>query len=155
MANATTEQRLMDGTHKAVVKLTGTTDGASGQIGGVVIDVSTLAQAKNANNILMTSNADPKSIYRVYVKKILADIYGGYVTLSWQDNTANNTMVTLGPGYREFDFEFIGGLITNPSSNSTGDIILNTTGFGANGAYTIVLELKKDGNDYVTGFPGA
>lgn len=155
MANATTEQRIIDGTHKAVVKLTGTTDGASGQIGGVVIDVSTLAYAKNANSALMTSNTDPKSLYRVYVKKILADVVGGMVTLSWQGNAANNTMVTLGPGYREFDFEFIGGLMSNPSSNSTGDIILNTSAFGANNAYTIVLELKKDGNDYVTGFPGA
>ncbi len=155
MANATTEQRLIDATHKAVIKLTGTTDGASGQIGGVVIDVSTLAYAKNANSELMTSNTDPKSLYRVYVKKIMADIVSGFVTLSWQGNAANNTMITLGPGFKEVDFEFMGGLISNPSSNSTGDIILNTSAFGANNAYSIILELKKDGNDYVTGYPNA
>ena len=154
MANVTTEQRLIDGTHKAVIKLTGVADG-TGQFGGVVIDVSTLAQAKNANNLLMTANSDPKSLYRVYVKKIIADVVGGYITLLWQGNAANSTMVTLGPGFKELDFEFMGGLISNPSSNSTGDIILTSNAVGANNAYTLILELKKDGNDYLTGYPSA
>lgn len=155
MPNVFTEHRLIDATDRTLIKITGTIDGASGQANGVVVDVSTLANAANAQSFIMVANTNPKISYRTSVRKIMADVTGGYVTLAWQQNTSNNTMITLGAGYKEIDFEGTGGLFTNPDANTlntTGDIVISTLGMVANSAYTIILDLKKDGRDYVTGW---
>lgn len=158
MANVTTEQRLIDMQTRTIIKLTGTIDGASGQITpNVAVDVSTLAYASNANGMVMVSNTHPKQSYRTTIKKIIADVTGGYVILAYQQNSANNTIWTLGPGFREIDLDRISiGPLTNPESNTqltSGDIVLSTQGFGANGAYTILMEIKKDARDYISGYP--
>jgi len=152
MANVLTEHRLIDGTNRTLIKLTGVLDNTGQVTANVVVDVSTLAYAANANGLLMVSNTHPRNSYGVTIKKILADVTGGYVTLAWHNSGGNNTIMTLGPGYKEIDFEWIGGVFANPEANTlltSGDIILNTLAMGANNAYTIILDLKKNGGDYI------
>jgi hypothetical protein len=153
MANITTEHRMIDGTGRAQIKITGTLDGVSGQINQTVIDVSTLAFASNANGKIMVSNTHPKQSYGVTLKRILADISGtGYVTLAYQNTVANTPIIMMSPGYKEVDFDFLGGALSNPetvAANTNGDIVLSTLGMGANSAFTILLDMKKSPADYL------
>lgn len=163
MANITTEQRLIDSTNRCLIKLTGIMDGSGQVTPNVAIDVSTLAYAANANGLVMVSNTHPKGSYDVSIRKIWADVSmsagNAYVKLDWQGAVSNSTIITLGDGYKEINFEGTGGLIGNPLSantaNTTGDIVLSTIGGVANCAYTIILDLKKNQRDFINAFPGA
>lgn len=163
MANIFTEQRLVDTQDKAVIKLTGRFDGNT-QDNNVRVDVSTLAYALNANGYIMTSNTDPKALYRTFVTSIMYDvnIANGYLAIQWQgsegDNTANTDMYVLHSGQHSLlvDDTRYASVIDNPTAiadpaNTNGDIIFTTVGADANDSYSVILVLKKDARDYDKG----
>lgn len=153
MANIITQHKMIDGTGRAQIKLTGIMDG-TGQVNQVAIDVSNLAYAANANGLPMVANTHPKGTYNVTIKRILADVAGaGYVSLLYHNTVANTPIITLGPGYKEVDFDFLGGALSNPeavAANTNGDIIVSTMGMAANSAFTIMIDVKKSPTDYLS-----
>jgi hypothetical protein len=45
----------------------------------------------------------------------------------------------------------MGGALTNVEANTVGDVLISTLGLVANDAFTLIIELRKDGNDYDQG----
>jgi hypothetical protein len=154
MANLIRQQRLVDTNKRALVKTTIVNEGGFVQEANVVIlDVSTLAYAKNANGMIMASNTHPKGLYRVRVKRVFG--HGkcdGVVKLQWQ-GAANAEFLTIGNGHFDFDFDSMGdgAVMSNPEASSNGDILMSTTGFGANNGVTIFIDVRKDSEDYDAG----
>lgn len=150
MANVITEQRLIDTNKRALIKYVIVSDGTQ-ESNTRLVDASTLAYALNTNNQIMTSNTDPKSVYRTSIKKIKAySKTAGVIRLKWQGN-ANSDIIAFGTASVDFNFENDGAVITNPEANATGDILVSTLGMANGDAVTIFLDLKKNSEDYDAG----
>lgn len=149
MANAYTEDRIIDSNKRALIKITGTLD--SDMSGLVVVDASTLAQAMNANNLLMVANTHPKAQYRTNVIRLWGDVkVDGYLTLQYDGDS--NIIQTLGSGSFNMDLDgALAGTVTNDVANTTGDVTLTGVGIGANNAYTIYIDMRKDPRDFNQG----
>jgi len=136
MADVTTSQILKDHAKAYAIKLTNISDG-TGETDVIKIDASALV----ANTGL--------SAERLTITKLFWSVASGTsatmsprITLKWA-GSSNTTIVTLtGSGYWDLS---TGGQcpLTNNASSPTGDILLSTTGFTANAAYTVVLEGRK------------
>lgn len=136
MADVVTSQILKDHAKGYAVKLTNISDG-TGETDVIKVDASTLA----ANNGAGTE--------RLTITKLFWSVASGTsstmsprVTLKWA-GSSNTTIVTLtGSGYWDLT---TGGQcpLTNNASSPTGDILLSTTGFTANAAYTVIIEGRK------------
>jgi hypothetical protein len=150
MANTIKEQRIIDSNKRALIKYVILSDGTQ-ESNTVLVDASTLAFALNTNGFIMSSNTDPKPNYRNAIKRIWSSGKNtGTIRLKWQGD-ANSEIVILGTGTSDIGFEYVGGLITNPEANATGDILISTLGMANGDAMTIMLELKKDSLDYDAG----
>lgn len=157
MATTVKEQRIVDSNKRSLIKYTILSDGNALANNGIV-DVSTLANALNTNGYIMSANADPKSSYRVSIKRIFGSVANaatGLVTLKWAGpDTSFEEIIGLGAG--NFDIHFgdagDGAVIPNPiaRANANGDICVSST-LAAGGLATIFLELRKDGADYDQG----
>jgi hypothetical protein len=151
------EQRIVDSNKRSLIKYTINSDGVASANNGLV-DVSTLAYALNTNGYIMSANADPKSSYRVAVKRVFGSVANtttGLVTLKWQGPDATFLEIMgLAPG--NFDISFgdagDGAVIPNPiaRANANGDICFSST-LPAGAFATIFLELRKEGEDYDQG----
>jgi hypothetical protein len=158
MANAFTQQKLIDSTDRCLIICTGTIDTAGETLD--TIDVSGLAYSLNANGKIMSGNTHTKSTYRVTIRNIdySVGIPAGYVYLQWVGNnvssTTNTTIMPLA-GTGDIDFsQMRGGVIGNPfyDANTSGDIQIRTKGAtAANCCYTLIIDLKKDARDYDAG----
>lgn len=136
MADVVTSQILKDHAKGYAVKLTNISDG-TGETDVIKVDASTLA----ANNGAGTE--------RLTITKLFWSVASGTsstmsprVTLKWA-GSSNTTIVTLtGSGYWDLS---TGGQcpLTNNAPSPTGDILLSTTGFTANAAYTVIIEGRK------------
>jgi hypothetical protein len=159
MANYFTEHRLVDTNHRTVIKLCGVFDAATAVANVLAIDVSTLRFSLNTNGYVMTGNTDARTNYRTSVISIKAmhNIANGFISLAYLGTGAvsNSEIATLPAGYTFFDLTDAakGAAIYNPIpvANTTGDIVMTIKGAQGNSAYTILVELKKDGNDYDQG----
>lgn len=153
MANLIRQQRLVDSTKRNLTKVVLVSDG-SNEANTTLIDVSSLAFSLNANGIIMTSNTDPKATYRTTVKRIFGNLKSanGSIRLQWHGD-ANSEIVAFGSGYVDYSFELMvdGGSINNPEANSSGDILITTTGMAADDVATIFIDLRKDNRDYDAG----
>lgn len=158
MANANNIQRLIDNQNIAIIKLSGSFDGAGGQETGIIkVDASNLNFALNTTGGLKSAggvgtNALPR--YRTSVRALDWSIVGGgQVTLGWDNtvaaNQANAIIAICGGNWK---WERERWLVENPHFNtSNGNIYLTTLGFGANSSYSITFELKKYGQHYDQG----
>lgn len=136
MADVVTSQILKDHASAYAVKLTNISDG-TGETDVIKVDASTL-----------TANTGVGA-ERLTITKLFWSVASGTsstmsprVTLKWA-GSSNTTIVTLtGSGYWDLT---TGGQcpLTNNASSPTGDILLSTTGFTANAAYTVIVEGKK------------
>jgi hypothetical protein len=161
MAYTYTIQKLVDNPRRAVIKLTGTFD-SSGlqQVNDLAVDVSSLNFAANSNGKLMLANTHPLSRYDVSINRIVGQIGlpSGYVQLNWHNASGNNIIATLGLGAVDMSLATLGDGSTIPNSNTTtssGDIYISTVGATTNSAYTLILDLKKEGSHYIQAFPAA
>ena len=137
MADTVTSQTLRDTASHWAIKLTNASDG-TGETD--VVKVS-------ANNLVASSGGGTQ---RLTINKIFWSVASGTsatmsprVTLKWKGASSNTDIVTLtGSGYWDLTTSGQCPLVNN-ATNPNGDILLSTTGFTANAAYTVILEGKK------------
>jgi hypothetical protein len=137
MADTVTSQTLKDSATQWAVKLTNVSDG-TGETN--VVKVS-------ANSLIAS---DGGSTQRLSINKIAWSVASGTsatisprVTLLWR-GTSNTTIVTLtGSGFWDLTTAGNCPLTNNAGAGANGDILLSTSGFTSNAAYTLILEGKK------------
>lgn len=153
MANLIREQRLIDSNKRTLAKYVLISDGTQNS-NTVLLDVSTLNFAMNANNQIMVGGVHPKSTYRTTIKRLFGSVSSnsGIIRIKWHGD-ANSEIITAGDGSFDYDFQSMGdgAVITNPEANSFGDILISTTGLAANEVATIFIDVRKDGRDYDSG----
>ena len=158
MANLIREHRIIDNNRRALIKYVCISDGTQFS-NTVLVDVSTLAFALNANGQIMQSNTHPRSTYRTTISKIKGDTSvgpnaTGYVKLQWHGATNSEIIVASSSSF-EYSGETWGSnggwTLPNPEANSSGDVLISTVGMKANDNITLILELRKDGQDYDQG----
>jgi hypothetical protein len=160
MANSFTYQVIKDTTEHAVIKLTASFDGASGQESNVSrIAANSLYGALNANGTpdLLSNGGSALPYYGLALNRLWYDCSaGGDVTLNWTcgSDTANQRTLMALNGNGEFDGMGNWTTIPNnayPNSNCKGDIGVTTRGMVANDSYTMVIELRKNNSHYQRG----
>ena len=136
MADTVTSQTLKDHARGYAIKLTNVSDG-TGESGVTKVDASALVAA----------NGDGTE--RLNITKLFWSVASGTsstmsprITLLW-GNTTPVTIATLtGTGFWDLTNAGQAPLINNASAPN-GDILLTTTGFTANAAYTLIIEGHK------------
>ena len=124
-----------------------------GDANTTLVDVSNLAFAINATG--QVSNLNPKALNRIAIKRIWGQgqiASNKIVTLQW-GGVANSSIVTFGNGWFDYNFDSgsTQGTIEIPDpANSSGDIVFTSTA-GAGDAFTLFIDLKKDGRDFDQG----
>jgi hypothetical protein len=120
----------------------------------LLINVSTLTFALNANGYIMQSGVHPKTKYNTTIKRINGQVAAANakIKLQWQ-GAANSEIVTFGAGSFDYDFQSMGdgATIPNPETSSNGHILISTANLGAGELVTIFIDLKKNGEDYDQG----
>lgn len=128
MANAVTNQTLVDGPRNLVVKLVGVLD-TSNEAKALKVDISTYVPASTV----------------VRIDKIFYNISSQLAVQLYWDATSDVVIVAL-VGYGTLDATKYGGLLNNAGTGVTGDIELATTGWASGTqTYTIILEMTKTG----------
>ncbi len=158
MANIIREQKVIDTNKRALLKYVFISDGTAEE-NMLLVDVSNLSGALNANGQIMVSNVHPKPIYKTKVKRIFGQAkVNSYVTLSWSgiNATGNVEIVTFNNGSFDYNFENLGdnAVIGNPGvadANCNGDIVFTVNGNKSNDAFTVFVDLRKDSEDYSAG----
>lgn len=153
MANKILQQRLADTTKRVLTKVVLVSDGTA-EANTVLIDVSSLRFALNANGYIMQANTHPKTRYNTTIKRISGNMKSNNATLRLQwHGDANSEIIAVGSGSFDYNFENMidGGAISNPEANSSGDILITTTGLVAGDVATIMIDQRKDNNDFDAG----
>ncbi len=158
MANILYKQVLVDTNKRSLIKWVGVSDGTT-EANTVLLDVASLAFSMNANNQILGTGTDRKSLYRTSIKRI----YGqgvfktkGHIFLKWQSSgaNANTPFIAIGDGHFDYNFDAEGMTASIPiidSANSTGNIIFSSNGNSNGDALTLFIDLKKDGRDFDQG----
>lgn len=155
MANLIREQRLIDNNKRALLKYVFISDGTA-ESNTTLVDVSSLNFAMNTNNYIMSSNTDPKNIYRTTIKRIFgnstASAPGSYYKIQWQGAT-NSEIMTFSSTPFDYNFDSMGtgAVIPNPEASSNGDILFSTNNIGIGNTFTLFIDIRKDGRDYDSG----
>lgn len=155
MANKLVQQKLVDTNKRALIKYIFISDGTV-NTNSVLVDVSQLNYALNANGQIMVSDTDQRDSYSTSVKRIFGagNFSGsGYVKLQWQGDS-NSEIVIIPSTSFNFEMSSITGevsVITNPEANTNGDILFSTVNVSANDTMTLFIELRKDSRDYDAG----
>lgn len=152
MANIIREQRIIDNNKRTLIKYVFISDGTA-ESNTRLVDASTLSGALNVNNQIMVSNTHPKTNYRTTIRKIFGQAKAnGFFTLNWQGDS-NSQIVTVADGRIDYNFEVMGdnAVVPNPEANATGDILLTSYNNKAGDAFTIILDLRKNSEDYHAG----
>jgi len=157
MANSFTYQVIKDTTEHAVIKLTGSFDGSSGQEANAVrIQANTLYGAMDTskgNLLTSAANTGALGFYGLSLYRLWYDCAaGGDVTLYWNASTQVPLMALNGNG----EYDSAGNWVTIPNnakgtSGCKGDIGVTTRGMTTNDSYTMILELRKDNEHYQRG----
>jgi hypothetical protein len=157
MANVVKEQKLVDSNKHTVVKYVATVDTVAANVSMLVAANLAYALTSNGNNILTPGDwGNTKSNYRTTIKRVWGQGQfksKGYVTLSW-GSRSNTEIVTFGDGQFDYNFDAEGlcSAIGTPANiTSNGDILISTTGVAAGDAFTLFIDLKKDGRDFGQG----
>ena len=151
MATTLTTQKLVDSNRRTLIKVVGSGGGTN----DVLIDAAKLAYSLNANSQILGTGTDRKSSYGLSIKRISGQAQiasNKIVTLQWADDT-NSPIVTIGTGHFDYNFDregMSGSIHMLPNANATGNILITSTA-STNDAWTILIELKKDGHDYDQG----
>jgi len=157
MANLYTYQILRDTTEKTVIKLTANFDGTGQESNNARIQANTLygALATNGFQVANTQGGAANTtlpFYNLSITRIgynIASQQKGYVELYWTGSTSVPIInMDLSGEYSEDQ-----GMVSIPNNavSPTGDIGIATIGLGANCAYTLFIELRKDNQQYQRG----
>ena len=159
MANLYTYQVLRDTTEKTVIKLTANFDGSGQESNNYRIQANTLYGALDANGVPLYSALSVSNttlpFYGLSVSRIgynIASQQKGYVELTWTAaNTAQSVPIMNMDLCGEYSEDQGVVSLKNNAPNPTGDIGVYTYGLGANCAYTLFIELRKDNQYYQRG----
>lgn len=156
MAIANSTQVLIDTTRRTVIKRVGILDSNENQT--VMLDPKSLSGVLDANGALWTTGNTLPSGFganSLSIKRIIynVDAEVGHLQLKWQgDITANDkTIVALGVGAGDTNPNDNLPVITNNANQPTGNITIQTVGTTANAAYTLIIELHKNGSYFQSG----
>lgn len=157
MANVIQEQKLADSNKHTVIKYVGVIDTVAANVSLLVAANLAFALTSNGNAVLTpgdTGNA--KVNYRTTIKRIWGQAQlksKGYITLNW-GSVSNTNIVTFGDGSFNYNFDSEGltsAIGVPATSTSNGNILITTTGVAAGDAFTLFIDLKKDGRDFDQG----
>ena len=160
MANVFSYQVLRDTQQQVSIKITAKFDGSGQESNNARIQANTLFGALDANGVPLYTSASKSNtalpFYGLSLSRVgynIASMQKGYVEIFWYGSGggANNaTMFTLDLSGEYSEDQGVVSLKNNAIS-PTGDIGINTYGLGANCAYTMILELRKDNAMYNRG----
>jgi hypothetical protein len=153
MAIANSTQILIDTNKRTVIKRVGIID--SDELENVIIDPKTLAFALNANNLpYQTGNTVATGFANsaFTISRVIASVDAevGHLQLKWQGGGAN-TIFALGVGAIDTNPQYQLPAITNNATGPTGNVTIKTVGSTTNAAYTVIIELHKNGQFYSSG----
>lgn len=156
MAIANSTQVLIDTTKRTVIKRVGILDSNENQT--VMLDPKSLSGVLDANGALWTTGNTLPSGFganSLSIKRIIynVDAEAGHLQLKWQGDIAANdkTIVALGVGAGDTNPNDNLPVITNNANQPTGNITIQTVGTTTNAAYTLIIELHKNGSYYQSG----
>lgn len=156
MAIANSTQVLIDTTRRTVIKRVGIIDSNENQT--VMIDPRSLSGVLDANGALWTTGNTLPSGFganSLSIKRIIynVDAEVGHLQMKWQGDVSSNdkTIVALGVGAGDTNPNDNLPVITNNASQPTGNITIQTVGTTANAAYTLIIELHKNGTYFQSG----
>ena len=154
MAISNTIQTLIDTNKRTVIKRVGILD--SNEAETVFIEPLKLFGALNANGqYYQTGNTTPVGMANsaFTISRILASVDGevGHLQLKWQGTTSSATIWAFGTGTTDTNPQYQFPSIGNNAVGPTGNVTILTSGTTANAAYTITIELHKNGAYYDAG----
>ncbi len=154
MAIANSIQTLVDTNARTVIKRIGIIDSDENET--VFIEPLKLFGALNANGAYYqtgntTSAGFANSAFTI--SRILASVDAevGHLQIKWQGTTVSNTVVALGVGSFDSNPQYQFPSISNNSLGPTGNVTIKTVGSTTGAAYTVIIELHKNGDYYDRG----
>jgi hypothetical protein len=148
---------MKDTTERAVIKLTGKFDGTGQESNTVRIQANTLYGALNANTTpgLLSQGGESKPYYDLQIVRAWINCSNpntADVELFWNADTKKTILMASG----SHEYDAAGNWITisnnaRGTANCKGDIGITTRGMAANNSYSIILEIRKNNNDYQRG----
>jgi hypothetical protein len=157
MATSNSIQTLVDTNSRTVIKRIGVFDSAGGDENEtVIIEPLKLFGALNANGqYYQTGNTTAPGFANnaFTITRILAavDAEVGHLQIKWQGTTSSATIVAAGVGVLDTNANGNLPAIPNNAVGPTGNVTIRTAGTTANAAYTIIIELHKNGQFYDRG----
>ena len=153
MAIANSIQILVDTNKKTVIKRIGIIDSDENET--VIIDPKSLAYALNANGAIYQSGNTVASGFAnsaFTISRVIASVDAevGHLQLKWQGGTSQ-TIYAFGVGFADTNPNYQLPVIGNNSVGPTGNVTIRTIGTTANAAYTVIIELHKNGQYYSAG----
>lgn len=154
MAIGNTTQILVDTNKRTVIKRVGVLDSDENQT--VIIDPRSLAFALNANGAIYqagNTTAPGFANSAFTISRVLASVDAevGHLQLQWQGTAGVTTTLAYGVGYHDSNPQYQLPTITNNAVGPTGNLMIKTVGTTANAAYTLIIELHKNGEYYSSG----
>lgn len=150
MSTELSVQTLVDTNRQTVIKVVGF---GGGDANASLIVAANLSYAINATGQVSMTN--PKRLNRIAIRRIWGQgqmALSKHVHLQWAGNT-NTTIATFGTGQFDYNFDMgstPGSIEIPDQANSTGDIIFSSNAGGTD-AWTLFIDIKKDGRDYDQG----
>lgn len=153
MAISNSVQILVDTNKKTVIKRVGIIDSDESET--VFIEPLKLFGAINANGqYYQTGNTTPAGLANsaFTISRIVASVDSevGHLQLKWQGSTSA-TIWAFGSGTTDTNPQYQFPSIGNNAVGPTGNVTIRTVGSTANAAYTIMIELHKNGAYYDPG----
>jgi len=153
MAIANSIQTLVDTNTRTVIKRIGILDSDENET--VIIEPLKLFGALNANGAYyQTGNTTPAGLANsaFTISRVLAavDAEVGHLQLKWQ-GTTSQTILAAGVGIFDSNPQYQFPAIGNNAIGPTGNVTIRTVGTTANAAYTVIIELHKNGAYYDRG----
>ena len=154
MAIANSIQTLVDTNTRTVIKRIGIIDSDENET--VIIEPLKLFGALNANGAYYQTGNTTSAGFGANaftVSRVLAtvDAEVGHLQLRWQGGGGGNTIYALGVGVSDTNPQYQFPAISNNAGTPTGNVTIKTVGTTANAAYTVIIELHKNGAYYDRG----
>ena len=148
MAIANTIQTIIDTQKRTVIKRVGIIDSDENET--VIIDPRTLSNCLNANGAFyQTGNTTAPGFANsaFTVARVLASIDAevGHLQIKWQGTTSSATLFALGVGTTDTNPAYQFPVIGNNAVGPTGNLTIKSVGTTTNAAYTVIIELHKNG----------
>lgn len=158
MANFFQDLVVLDTNKRAVIKSTGILDGSGQETANVKILGQGLMGALSVDSnsaVTVAMGGTYRPNYRANVARITYNVQipNGYVKVDLSGTTICNVATLSGAG--DLNFQENMGTIGNPFSGATGNLLFSTVNASASCAYTVWIDIHKNGLDYDQGQIGS